>query len=82
MLTSSHANTYIIRSGEIRGENPSANRWFFSPQRSSLKGWGSGPTPNSANTPVFGDAQFDVFFPFRMIDDFHAAVDLMFPFWK
>ena len=62
MLTSSHANTYIIRSGEIRAKNPSANRWFFSPQRSSLKGWGSGPTPNSANTPVFGDAQFDVFF--------------------
>ena len=22
--------------------------------RSSLKGWGSGPTPNSANTPVLG----------------------------
>ena len=66
-------------SGEIRGENPSAG-WVFSPQRSSLKGWGSGPTPNSANTPVLGDAQFDVF-PFRMLM-IDAAVDLIFPFWK
>ena len=49
--------------------------------RSSLKGWGSGPTPNSANTPVLGmpsDIWFVLIFFLRML--MRLLFDVV--FWK